>query len=194
MREVRDRMKTDRKISVFRPVEVNLELKKIPGKSSKTLKGQNLIRARDVDKKVIQDRSKKMVIVGSDVEALYPSLEDTEVAEIVFNAIMDTDVKFDGIDYLEGVRYIALNSTAQECKKSELRRVLPVRRHVNGTRPGVTGDGPMGAERGDQEQWNFPRVELTEREKRLIVATVVKIAVLVLFRTHLYTFGGRFFL
>ena len=89
---------------------------------------------------------------------------------------------------------MALNSTAQECQASGLRRVLPWRRHVNGTRPGVTGEGPLGAERGDQEQWVFPKVELTKREKRMIVATVMKIAVLVLFRSHVYTFGGKFYL
>ena len=53
----------------------------------------------------------------------------------------------------------------------------------------------MGPESGDQDQWKFPpHIKLTAREKRLIVATVMKIAVLVLFRTHIYTFGGKYFL
>ena len=37
-------------------------------------------------------------------------------------------------------------------------------------------------------------MRLTTREKRMIIATVMKIAVLVLFRTHVYEFGGKFFL
>jgi hypothetical protein len=52
----------------------------------------------------------------------------------------------------------------------------------------------MGAEIGDQEQWKFPRVSLTDMEKKLIIATVMRIAVLTLFRTHTYSFGGKFFL
>ena len=53
----------------------------------------------------------------------------------------------------------------------------------------------MGPNSRDQEQWSFPpNIRLTSREKRMIVATVMKIAVLVLFRTHVYEFGGKFFL
>ena len=37
-------------------------------------------------------------MIGSDVEALYPSLEAVEVAEIVYNAVMETKLKFENID------------------------------------------------------------------------------------------------
>ena len=93
-----------------------------------------------------------MCIVGADVEALYPSLEAIEVANIVYTAIMETEVKFEGVDYLEGCRYIALTSTEQECRLGPLRRVLPRRRHKNGVRPGVSGPGPSGPSIGDQDQ------------------------------------------
>ena len=52
----------------------------------------------------------------------------------------------------------------------------------------------MGAERGDQEQWIFPQVVLSEEEKRYILAAVVGIVVEILFSTHLYTFGGEIYL
>ena len=59
-----------------------------------------------------------------------------------------------------------------------------MRRHAIGYRPGVTGDGPSGPKVCDQEQWmNW-----------MSVSTVMRIAVLVLFRSHVYTFAGRFFL
>ena len=64
-------------------------------------------------------------------------------------------------------------------------------RHIRIRRGSVVRAGPMGSEMGDQEQWKFPRVTLTQREKRLIVATVMRIAVLTLFRTHNYTIGRR---
>ena len=44
-----------------------------------------------------------------DVEALYPSLKDTKVAEIIFNAIMETKVGFEGVNHQEGARYIVLH-------------------------------------------------------------------------------------
>ena len=119
-----------------------------------------------MDNRLVQDRSKKQVIIGSDVEALYPSLCDIKVAEIVFDAIMKTEVGFEGVNYQEGCRYIVLNCSEQECRSGPLRRVLPRRRFVKGSRPGVTGDLPMGAGAGDQEQWKFPAVKLTKLEKR----------------------------
>ena len=53
---------------------------------------------------------------------------------------METYLEFDKVDYKEAVRYIALNLSAQECRLSELRRVLPVRNKTGGTRPGMTGE------------------------------------------------------
>ena len=74
---------------------------------------------------------------------------------------------------------------------SKLGRVLPRRRDKIGARPGVTGVGPKGKTRGDQEQWFFPQVELTQVEKDEILATVVKIAARKMFETHIYSFGGK---
>ena len=75
---------------------------------------------------MIQDQSKRMVVVGADVEALYPSLEAIEVANIVFRAVQESEVYFEGVDFMEACKYIALTSTEQECRIGPLRRVLPV--------------------------------------------------------------------
>ena len=65
----------------------------------------------------------------------------------------------------------------RRCRQSPLRRVLPVRRGRRGCRPGIKGAGPRGPTRGDQEQWEFPDVELEEWEKKLIVAEVLSLRV-----------------
>ena len=67
-----------------------------------------------VNRNLVQDKTKAMVVVGADVEALYPSLSETQVAEIIFKAIMETEVGFQGINYLEGAKYIVLNSIPTE--------------------------------------------------------------------------------
>ena len=41
-------------------------------------------------------------MVWADVEALHPSLSAIQVAEIIYKAIMETDVEFVGINYAEG--------------------------------------------------------------------------------------------
>ena len=107
----------------------------------------------------IQDHESPMVLIGCDVDALYPSLEIESTARILREEIIKSTVQWDDIDYMEGARYIALNWDAEKCTRSSLRRVLPVRRYNNGTRPCIRGEGPMGAESGDQGQTKKNRIK-----------------------------------
>ena len=147
----------------------------------------------NVNPEDMQDYTVPMVMVGTDVVNLYPSLVIDKVVETVRRAVLDTEMKFEEVDYLEMARYVALNWPESKCRSSPLGRVLPKRRYNHGTRPGITGCGPMGAERGDQEQWDFPRVRIRRDEKRLLVATVLEIASGVMFHHHFYGFGGQKF-
>ena len=115
-------------------------------------KRSEYIRSTEVRNNLVQNRGERIQVVGSDVEALYPSLEAVEVAQIVYQAILETDVKFVGVDYQEACRMIALTSTEQECCLGPLRNVIPKRRYVKGTRPGITGADPLGPEVGSQDQ------------------------------------------
>ena len=82
-------------------------------------------------------------------------LDVEKVAKIVYEAILRTTVCWENVDYMEAARYIALNWSAEECRKSKLRKVLPTRRGNTGVRPGVRGEESMGKESGDQEHWGF---------------------------------------
>ena len=141
----------------------------------------------------VQDYSTPMVVIGSDVVNMYPSLDVDAVADMIAEEVQQIPIKWSNIDYLECARYLALNWTESQCRASPLRRVLPWRRGRRGTRPGITGTGPMGRERGDQEQWVFPTVKLTEEEKGLLIGNVVRIAIKAMFSRHYYSFGGKMF-
>ena len=141
----------------------------------------------------LQDYSVPMVVIGSDVVNLYPNLDVEKIVERVADEVERTDMSFSNVDYLESTRYLVLNWTQEECRRSGLLRVLPWRRKNRGTRPGITGSGPRGGERGDQEQWVFPRVTLEDWEKKKIVASVIKLATEAMFRKHFYSFGGKNF-
>ena len=112
-----------------------------------------ILRSDMVANGMVQDKGNKIQVVGSDVEALYPSLEAVEVAEIVYEAVLKTKIKFENIDWVEGCKYIAITSTEQECRLGPLKRVLPRRRCVTGTRPGITGEDPLSKDTGNQDQW-----------------------------------------
>ena len=77
---------------------------------------------------------------------------------------------------------------------SSLRRVLPWRASKKGSRPDMTGDGPMGSDEGRVCQWIFPRITLTEHEKKTILASVMKVAIITMFNTHIYTFDNAYYL
>ena len=90
----------------------------------------------------LQDVSKPMIIIGTDVINLYPSLNIREVVKNVKEAILESNITWQEIDYLEGARYVALNWPESKCRSSGLRRVLPTRRYTTGSRPGLKGVGP----------------------------------------------------
>ena len=52
-----------------------------------------ILRSDMVTNRMVQDKGNKIQVVGSDVEALYPSLEAVEVAEIVYEAVLKTKIK-----------------------------------------------------------------------------------------------------
>ena len=152
-----------------------------------------MIDIKEANPEDVQDFELPMVIIGSDVSALYPSLDAEKVSELVYLAVLKSNIKWSNVDYLEASRYIAMNWDAPTCRKSILRRVLPVRRRTNGSRPGVRGAGPSGPLRGDTEQWVFRNVKLTKTEKNEIIATVIRIMTNTMFDTHVYSFGGKMY-
>ena len=114
LREELRKLSSRRMKEIYRehePQDMEIRLRSRRECSLRMEKGE--LRSQDVGNKHVQDYGSKMVIVGSDVEALYPSLEAFEVAEIVYQAVLESKVKFDNIDWLEACKYIALTSTAQ---------------------------------------------------------------------------------
>ena len=122
----------------------------------------------------------------------YPNLEADEAAKDAYDAVMVSDLEFGSINYKEGCRYIAANKTEVQWQQSDLRRVLPTRQNSGGVRPGPTGEDAMGPHSNDEKLWHFAeRVELTDSEKRKVVAEVVAIDFKTILSTHVYSFGGR---
>ena len=64
----------------------------------------------------VQDQTSPMVLIGTDVKNLYPSLDINEVVGEVQRAVLDSGVVWKQIDYLEASRYVALNWTEDKCQ------------------------------------------------------------------------------
>ena len=96
----------------------DLEIREIRRREASNRMDRGVIRSDTVANRYVQNKGQKMVIIGSDVESLYPSLEAIEVAEIVYNAMVETEVSMDNINWVEGSKYITLTSTEQECRSA----------------------------------------------------------------------------
>ena len=55
-----------------------------------------MVLSKEVENGLVQDRSRPMIIIGSDVISLYPSLRIKECGEEVYQAVMDSDIKWEG--------------------------------------------------------------------------------------------------
>ena len=56
------------------------------------------VSSKSVSQEWIQDRSKTMVIIGSDAVALFPSMTKLESSYEVTRAAMETDLRWEGVD------------------------------------------------------------------------------------------------
>ena len=108
--------------------QVNMKMKDRRRKTQGwTPKGNRILESWEVsEKNKIQDES-DLVVVGADVAALYPSLNDIEVAIIIFNAIMNSDIKFLNFNFKVASAYIAMHMTPEEVERSPLWTILPRR-------------------------------------------------------------------
>ena len=136
----------------------------------------------------------ELVIIGGDAVSLYPTIQEEMACLATRKAMLETRINFEGFNFKEGVRYIALENLSQsELLWRGLNRVIPRRRFKKGTRPCMTGPLPRGPCENGEEQWIFPEVKLTVEEKKSILATVAEIGVRAVFRTHAYSFGGKLY-
>ena len=151
-----------------------------------------MVNSKEVSKEWVQDRSQTMVIIGSDAVSLYPIMTKQEAADEVAEAVMESNLKWEGVNWKEATRYMVLGRDEKWCRSSNLLCVLPRRRYNHGSRPGLTGVGPLGAEADDANQWKFKNdMELTEWERRKVIAEVLRLSIELMYSTHLYSVGGR---
>ena len=130
-----------------------------------------------------------MCLVGSDVIALYPSLSARNTGRIIKERIEKSNIKFEGFDDKKGRVYVVLNKDLAG-NLEELKGLLPWRVTNKGTTPTMASVGPKW---NPDEQWEFPKKELTGLERRKVFAKVTEIAVVTLFENFSYKFGGKNF-
>ena len=129
----------------------------------------------------------RITVASEDAEALYPSLDIEQSARICAERVSRSEVDFMGIDYDWAVKYIAMNLTKDEAALSRIGHLLPVRKYKRGARPGIVS--MEEEEKGSK--WILRQRQLTEMEKRQILAEVIYHGVKTVFKNHVYQFEGQ---
>ena len=72
-------------------------------------------------------QTKEIVVVAQDIISMFPRISENLAGRICYQAVLDTEIKFEGIDYEEVAIYVALNHTATSVPYN-LRSLVPVRK------------------------------------------------------------------
>ena len=128
-------------------------------------------------------------MVGTDVEALFPSLTDIEAARITREAVMRSRAEFKNTDIELALRYLVITGGQSHLRESGLGKLMP---RWTGPRPDLLTVGGTSMEENDK----CTRVSkyISEEEKRLVISRVLETAVIVCMNTHIYRFGPDLFL
>ena len=104
-------------------------------------------------------------LLGLDVVALFPSMQSQTTGLIIRQHVLKSPIKMEGFEWRQGARYIVLNRKYTGSLKN-LWSILPWRRKVKGTTPGMKAK-ELNSKEGDVEtQWSFPRRQPTDDQIR----------------------------
>ena len=138
---------------------------------------------------------KKMIMVGNDVEALFPSMTDKNTGTAVCNQVIKSPLVIKGADYMEMARYCAGNRHL--CGDlSEVENILPWRRTTGkgGVAPGMQSIEMKGKTKGLDKVRRFPAAKPTPYQERILLSKMAEIGNMVLWTNFVYKFGGEYFL
>ena len=152
--------------------------------------------------KLIHESGDKNCMVGSlHVCALYPSLHQSEAAQLAANLVLDSPTAIEGVCYRSAQVFLASNMSTAELRKEGIVHLVPGCRCNRGCRPGPTtvklstkfSPGPQTQPEAESSKWapTNPDMDLTDGEKRLLVSKLIKKSVENVFANHLYQFWGR---
>ena len=132
----------------------------------------------------------EIIMFGSDVVALFPSMTEKRTGKIVREQAEKSDLKCDGFDWSQVALYISINRE-KTGDLAKIERLLPWRKSTRGTAPGMKNLEITRKEKNTTTTWIFPSRTPTEAEKRIMLGRMAEIGVRIIFSNFCYTFGGK---
>ena len=130
-----------------------------------------------------------LVIVGSDVEKLSPSLRPVEAARLTRLAITQSKIKFENIDCKLALRYLYIIGGVELLDGHGLLKFCP---KWLGSRKDLISLG--GDKSNNNNYWRDTERTFFESDIKKVVAAVVEVGILKAMGTHTYNYNGEWFL
>ena len=142
---------------------------------------------------IIPDTEEDIIMFGSDVVALFPSLSASTTGLIVRRQIEKSPTEFAGIDYQQVSLYIALNRD-KTGPLGNLEKFMPFRTSNRGVAPGMKNPVINKKEKNTTTTWTYPKTTPSKAQEKMLVARMAEIGVRTLFTNFCYSFGGHDYL
>ena len=133
----------------------------------------------------IQDCTKTPVFIGGDVKALYPSMDLSSTQNWCFKQYWT--IQYEGINYEFLIVYLRLVLGVDELKKLGLEHAIPDMLDPYDSSSLITNKNR------NMKNWVIRNDLLSARDKRWMIAAMIKFAVLILGQSTCYSFGGMLY-
>ena len=160
-----------------------------------------LYQLEEAQRSIVESGTVDAMVGSLDVKSLYPSLDQDHAAELVSQLVLESKASLKGVNYRCVQTFIASNLTEKEVEDQGLQHLLPEQLHKKGRKPGPTTPELSCKITDDQKEppWSKweptnPDRDLSDTQKRQLLAKAVKIAVKVVFGNHVYQLCGVLYL
>ena len=144
---------------------------------------------------IMEQGLEDVIIISTDVKALYPNLMAKISANIVNKMLMNSDLILVGMDWEEAALYLVLTLSQEEIAQLGMDEIMPKRRKAGGTHPGITTAEVRRPLQTENSKSLFKKGSRnpTEIEKRKILAKCIEVAIVTCMSNHMYTFNKETF-
>ena len=137
----------------------------------------------------ISEWNTKYSLVGSDVIALYPSIQSETTGKIIRERLENTKLEFEGFSQEKALAYIDMNKDLTT-DLEDIAHLLPTRKSGKSSKLKISA---IKQDWNPQEKYDFKNKVLSYQDKKKVIARVVEIATRALFQNHAYKFGNEFY-
>ena len=133
------------------------------------------------------------MVASLDIDALYPSLDVKKCTEVIVNKLYESDVIFEGLQWMDIVLYLRYRMNDAEWEMKEYKDYCPTRKNKKGPKPKLTGSGTSNNREVRMKAWIFKKEKPDDRVVRKMFCDALGIMIKKTMEMHDYKYDKRIF-